>query len=62
MTLSERKELAEAWLEAGHANGLYVIINVGTTVVSEAKELAEHAYANGADAIAAMAPYYTRPR
>jgi N-acetylneuraminate lyase len=61
MTVEERKELAGAWLEHGHAQGMYVIINVGTTVTSEALELAAHAEANGADAIASMAPYYTRP-
>jgi dihydrodipicolinate synthase/N-acetylneuraminate lyase len=31
-------------------------VNVGTTVVSEAKTLAEHAFNNGADAIATVPP------
>jgi len=58
MTIDERKTLAEAWLEWGTAEGLYIIVNVGTTVLAEAKELAAHALEHGAAAIASVPPYY----
>lgn len=49
-------QLAEAWVKAGHDNGLYMIIHVGTTVIQDAVELAEHAQSIGADAIASVPP------
>jgi dihydrodipicolinate synthase/N-acetylneuraminate lyase len=56
MSIDERTTLAEAWITAGHEQGLYIIVNVGTTVVSEAQSLAKHALAHGADAIATVPP------
>ena len=38
--------------------GPHFIAHVGTTVVGEAIELAKHAAAAGADAIASVPPYY----
>jgi hypothetical protein len=37
------QEINAAWVKAGHDNGLYVIVHVGTTVLSDAVELARHA-------------------
>mmetsp|Transcript_16827 Transcript_16827/g.49560 ORF Transcript_16827/g.49560 Transcript_16827/m.49560 type:complete len:263 (+) Transcript_16827:311-1099(+) len=58
MTVAERKALAEAWVPAAQEHKLYTIINVGTTVQADAIELAVHAASIGADAIAAVPPYY----
>ena len=58
LTIAERKSLVEAWSAACKAEGLYFIAHVGTTVVGEAVELAKHAAAAGADAIASVPPYY----
>lgn len=61
LTIDERREVNAAWVKAGHAHGMYVIAHVGTTVLSDAIALAEHAVTIGADAIAAVPPYYTIP-
>eukprot|EP00043_Microstomoeca_roanoka_P015188 m.151554 g.151554 ORF g.151554 m.151554 type:complete len:346 (-) comp16200_c8_seq6:211-1248(-) len=61
LTVDERKLINEAWVEHGHANGLYVIAHVGTTVLSDAIELAKHAKSIGADAVATVPPYYEQP-
>ena len=60
LTINERKTLMQAWLEAAQTNGLYTIVNVGTTVLVDAQELAATAQRFGADAIATVPPYYTR--
>lgn len=60
LTLDERKALAEAWVPAAKAQGLYTIVHVGTTVQADAITLAAHAASIGADSIASVPPYYTR--
>eukprot|EP00035_Acanthoeca_spectabilis_P016206 m.327981 g.327981 ORF g.327981 m.327981 type:complete len:305 (+) comp16496_c0_seq30:303-1217(+) len=64
MTVAERKAIAEAWVTAAKSQSLYVIVNIGTTVRSEAIELAAHAAQIGADAIASVelltSAFYTR--
>lgn len=60
LTVNERRQLAEAWVPAAKANGLYLIVHVGTTVQQDAIALAEHAASIGADAIASVPPYYER--
>lgn len=60
MTVAERKSLIQAWLSAAQEHHMYTIVNVGTTVKADAKELAKFADKNGADAIATVPPYYTR--
>ena len=63
LTIAEREALADAWISASKAlRGLYTIVNVGTTVLAEARALAAHAKASGADAIASVPPYYNRPK
>jgi len=59
MTVTERETLISAWLEAAQKEDLYTIVNVGTTVQSEAKQLARFADKKGADAIATVPPYYS---
>ena len=60
MSVSERKDLIDAWLAAAQDQSLYTIVNVGTTVLSDARDLAAHAQSGGADAIATVPPYYNR--
>ncbi len=57
MSIAERKRVAEITTKA--ANGkTQVIVMVGTANTRDAIELAKHANSIGADAIAAIAPYY----
>lgn len=57
---AERKVVAEAHVRAA-AGRVPVIVHVGHNSLFEAQDLAAHAAAIGAEAIAAMAPTYTRP-
>ena len=60
MTAPERKAAAGAFIKAA-AGRIPVIVHVGSDGVRESQELAAHAESAGADAIAAVAPYYFRP-
>ena len=60
LTLSERKRLAKQWCDV-RPQGLKIIVHVGHTCLREAKELAGHAQEVGADAVAAIAPYFFKP-
>lgn len=57
LTFEERKEVAESFV-AAVAGRLPVIIQVGHDSLEEARRLAEHAQAIGADAISAVPPVY----
>jgi N-acetylneuraminate lyase len=63
MSSAERQEVASAWRTAIDAQGLNLrlIVHVGHASQTEAARLAAHAAEIGADAIAALAPYYDRP-
>ncbi len=60
LTGTERRETAQAFVEAVSGR-IPVIIQVGHNSVQEARELAEHAQAVGADAISATPPTYFKP-
>lgn len=60
LTVEERRRVAERWVAVAPA-GLRVIVHVGHTSLEEARALAAHAQAIGADSIAALAPYFFRP-
>ncbi len=60
LTGSERRAVAEAFVRAARGR-LPVIVQVGHNSLVEARELAEHAQAVGADAISATPPSYFRP-
>lgn len=62
LTGAERRALAERWLALARPRGLAVIVQVGHLSLDEARGLAEHAESIGADAIAALAPTYVKPR
>lgn len=61
LTTRERKQVAEAWIAAA-PESFEIIVHVGHAAVAEAAELAAHAVGAGADAIAAVAPYFLKPR
>ena len=57
MSSPERRQVAEAYISAA-AGRLPVIVQIGHDSLVEARELAQHAQASGADAISAIAPRY----
>lgn len=61
LSTRERKLVAEAWIAAA-PKGFEIIVHVGHAAVAEAVELAAHAASAGAGAIAAVAPYFLKPR
>nr|XP_040041309.1 N-acetylneuraminate lyase [Gasterosteus aculeatus aculeatus] len=62
LSVAERKLLAEEWCQKAKGKLDQVIVHVGCLSLKEAKELAAHAAQVGADAIAAMAPFFFKPR
>jgi N-acetylneuraminate lyase len=61
LTTAERMDVAERWCAVARDN-LEIIVHVGHTSLSEARALAAHAQRAGAAAIAAVAPFYYKPR
>lgn len=61
LTTAERKAVTEAYADA-NAGRVPLAVHVGHTCLKDAQDLAAHAADLGADAIAALAPYYLRPR
>jgi N-acetylneuraminate lyase len=60
LTVDERMRVAGRWIEAS-GDALKVIVHVGSTCLADARALASHAQETGADAVAAVPPYYIRP-
>jgi N-acetylneuraminate lyase len=60
LTSDERRATAAAFIEAAQGR-LPVIVHVGHSSPAEARKLAEHAQNAGADAIAAVPPWYFKP-
>jgi 4-hydroxy-tetrahydrodipicolinate synthase len=60
LTTDERKRVLELTLEAAGGEA-YVVAHVGATTTREAIGLARHAEAAGADAVAAITPFFVRP-
>lgn len=58
LSFQERKEVAEAFALASRDYGIGCIVNVGSTCMHEAEELARQAKDTGATAMAAVIPYY----
>lgn len=61
LSLDERNNLLKAWIGPAHQHDLYVIAHVGSTIQSDAISMAQYAVEQGADAIAAVPPYYEHP-
>ena len=61
LTMSERLQMSQAWVEAGKESGLEIMVHVGDNALGNACELASQAAAQGADALGVMAPYFFKP-
>ena len=61
LTVSERKQLAQAWADIIPKYNMSLIVHVGTDSVKDAQDMAAHAESIGANAIAAMPPTSIRP-
>jgi len=60
MTLEERKLVAETFVKAAKGR-LLIIVHVGHSCIADARMLAAHAAAIGADAFSAVAAFYFKP-
>lgn len=58
LTMEERQRLAAWWAEVLGGKPLRLIVHVGHNCLTQARQLAAHAEKIGADAIAAVSPYY----
>uniref|UniRef100_A0A8D0BXL8 N-acetylneuraminate lyase n=1 Tax=Salvator merianae TaxID=96440 RepID=A0A8D0BXL8_SALMN len=58
LSIQERKQLAEEWVDKGKDKLDNVIVHVGALSLPESKELAKHAAEIGADGIAVIAPCF----
>jgi len=61
LTVPERLDLAKRWIDVCRETDIDVIVQVGHNCVEDARQMAEHAQSNGADAIATMAPSFLKP-
>jgi len=61
LSVAERKQVAEAYIKAIDRR-IPAIVHVGHDSLIEARHLAQHAVAHGADAIAAVGPSYFKPQ
>ena len=62
LALDERRRLAQRWFEVVRGTPLKIIVHVGSNCLADARELAAQAETLGAQAIAAIAPGYFKPR
>lgn len=62
LTMQERRQLTERWREVLRGSAMRLVVHVGSNCIRESAELANHAAAVGADAVAALAPNYFKPR
>nr|KAF6397441.1 N-acetylneuraminate pyruvate lyase [Rousettus aegyptiacus] len=61
LSVSERRQVAEAWVTKGRNKLDQVVIHVGALSLKESQELARHAAEIGADGIAVIAPFFLKP-
>lgn len=62
VSLTERRALAERWVQAAKGTPMKVIVHVGSNNLRDAAELAAHAQQQGAAAFSMLAPSYFKPR
>jgi len=62
LTVEERRLLAEHWVLTSRGSALQVVVHVGSNCLSDSQMLARQAEQLGANAIAALAPSYFKPR
>ena len=61
LSVDERRELAQRWMEVTRGTALKVVVHVGSNCLGDAARLARHAQELGASAISALAPSYFKP-
>ncbi len=61
LTNSERKQVAQRWVDASRGTGLKVVVNASHLALGDIRELGAHAAQIRADAFAIMAPSFFRP-
>jgi len=62
LSVDERRQLAQRWLQVTRGSKLDVIVHVGSNCLTDARELAAQAQKIGASAVSALAPSYFKPR
>ena len=62
LTVQERLSLAERWAEVIRGSNLKLVVHVGSNCLADARALAAQAQELRADAIAALAPSYFKPK
>jgi N-acetylneuraminate lyase len=62
LSYEERRQLTQRWMEATRGTPLKVVVHAGSNCLGDARNLATQAEKLGAAAIAAIAPYYFKPR
>lgn len=62
LTISERRSLAQRWSEVIRGLQLQLVVHVGSNCLADARTLAAQAQELQADAIAALAPSYFKPK
>lgn len=62
LTVQERLSLAQRWAEVIRGSDLKLVVHVGTNCLADARALAAQAQELRADAIAALAPSYFKPK
>lgn len=62
LTMDERKQLTEKWMEVTRKYDLKMIVNIGGMDLPEIYELAEHAEKIKVDAVMVMPDFFYRPR
>ncbi|KAL9963668.1 hypothetical protein ACROYT_G027195 [Oculina patagonica] len=62
LTVDERKQLAEKWVQAGKDKLGNIIVQIGTSNLKDTQELARHAEDVGATAIAVLATTFFTPK
>ncbi len=60
LTVEERQQLTTEWVRVGKGK-LPIVVHVGHNSLPDARALATHAQEAGADALAAMAPFFFKP-
>src|SRR5512133_1017136 len=58
----ERAQLAERWMQVSRGSRLKVVVHVGSNCLQDARQLSAQASKLGAAAVAAIAPYYFKPK
>ncbi|XP_034246070.1 N-acetylneuraminate lyase-like [Thrips palmi] len=61
MTVAEREQTTEAWLQHGHKHGIHVQVQVGGTNLPDVLHLARHAERLGADSILCLPELFNKP-